>query len=268
MQIIKKLFYEPLLHFLIFGALIYFYYAQQNTTTQTNITTIQISPYEIQEIESQYKNLSQQSKNILIKKLYYDKVLLNEAYALKLDKQNKDIQNILLQKIKQIIASSKQLPEPTQEQLHQYYEKHQNDYKETQALSFTQIAFNNKQDAQKYLEIFRTLEVTTKEAPFFNTISTFTTTFQDITYKEVREKFGNYFALKIFRMPKNIWLGTLRSKSAQHLLYISAKKTTTLLSFDEVQDRVYEDYLLFSRKQIYKDAFMKILQQYQLKVQH
>jgi parvulin-like peptidyl-prolyl isomerase len=88
----------------------------------------------------------------------------------------------------------------------------------------------------------------------------------DVTLEQVELLFGKYFASKLFLLNKGVWHKPLRSKYGSHLVYITDKNVSKSYGFDEVQDRIYIDYMeeeLLRRK---KESYKKTSSQYILEV--
>ena len=78
-------------------------------------------------------------------------------------------------------------------------------------------------------------------------------------------KFGNYFALKVFQLTKNKWHMDIPSKRGHHFIYIYDLNVSKPYMFDEVEDRVYQDYLDNRKEQMFNDAYKRFSTQYLLK---
>jgi len=80
-----------------------------------------------------------------------------------------------------------------------------------------------------------------------------------------KEIFGNYFTQQIYQFMPQHWHGPIRSKQGMHFVYVDETTRGEVYSFDEVESRVYEDYLRDRKAQAYHDAFKKMSQQYEFK---
>jgi hypothetical protein len=272
-KIIKKMAFEPLFHFLIIGSLFYLYYNTVTTEQVKSALVIEISPLEIEELKSRYKQafskeISKDELKTLEQKIYYEKMLLNEAYSLGLDREDKEIQKRLLKQMQQIMRKSATQTEPTEEELYAYYMKRIEDYSEINTLSFTHIYFVNSNDekTQAILQALQVTDVNVSDAAAFGDKFIEPNQMNAVSVEQIQVLFGKYFASKLFLLNKGMWHKPLHSKYGSHLVYITDKNVSNAYGFDEVQDRVYMDYMAEVLQKKEKESYEKISSQYKLQV--
>lgn len=275
MKIIQRLVKEPLLHFFIMGAILYGYYlqTQKNTTNLPSKTVIKISNYEIDEIKSNYKKMWHKDINdvelkSLIEKKYHDKALLNEAYLLNLEKQDEVISKRLLKKMHFIMLNSAKIIEPTEKELEEYYKKHIVDYSKIKNISVAQVFFPISTDKSKINFILNLLKdgVKPKDASYFSQSSPIPNQLDNLTFEDAKKMFGNYAASKLFKLKIGIWHKPIQSKVGLHIFYIKDKTIVSPYPFDEVQGRVYEDFMADFKHAIEQKAFDRIISAYKLEI--
>jgi len=268
-KILKNIIGEPLLHFLLLGALLYLYYdlnSQEDTQTKQNISLL---PNEIETIKSNYL----QNNGVTIDKEilefykseeYYKKILLNEAYALGLEKQDKQIQEKLLKQMQFIMTNQSQILEPSEEALFEYYEKNIADYSAITDLSFAHIFFSNPKDKRidRVLELLNIAEVSPQKAAYFGDKFEASNFVDAITPFELEQRYGKYFRNKVLALKKGLWHKAIHSKYGVHLVYVRSKTTTDPYSFDEIQERVYLDYKQEELHNRVKKAYSEFRSQY------
>lgn len=264
MSIISFIKQEPLVHFLVFGAIMYGYYDIKNPP-QTNIYEIKIDPKTL----IQNKKVDKAYLNVLIQQKFYKEVLLNEAYALNLYKTDPIITKRLLNKMDQIIANTQKVHEPTEDELKKYYHKNQSDYSVVSSLSFTQIFLGDisNEEAKEKLKMLQRLDLNASVAPYFSQKFSHPLVMQNISFNDIKKIYGNYFAFKLFLYKKGRWQGVLQSSFGKHLIYITEKNAINPLPFEEVQERVYNDFIQEQRDKIWFDSFKKISKNYKLKIE-
>ncbi|NPA59851.1 MAG: peptidyl-prolyl cis-trans isomerase [Epsilonproteobacteria bacterium] len=252
------------------------YYAQTQVQTNTQKkSVIDISKYEIQQIKSKYKKewareISEVELKALITQRYYDKVLLEEAYLLNLQKQDEVISKRLLEKMHFVMLNTEKIIEPTQKQLYEYYKKNIVDYSVVSSISFTHIFFNLNVDKKKLdavLKLLKTVKVDIQRVDGFGDSFQKSTQVENINFEDAKDLFGNYFAYKLFKLKSGVWNNAIRSKFGNHIIYVKDKNVTTPYTFDEVQGRVYEDFMQEFKDNIEKKAYKRVLSSYELKVE-
>jgi len=267
---IKKITSEPLVHFLLLGFLLYIYYSFTSINNQLQEKkNIKISSYELAQIKTDYKaewgkDINEVSLDAYIIKKYYEKLLLSEAYSLGLEQQDKVISQRLLKQMYFIMLNSNELTEPTEDELHKYYMKHITDYSKVESLSFSHIFFENQKDKRisNILELVKIADINSTQATNFGDQFKFSNHINNISFNEVKIIYGNYFSLKLFKLQKNLWNKAIESKFGSHLIYVTDKNISQAYPFDDVEDRVYEDYMSEMRERKKDEAYQKIRTQY------
>lgn len=272
-KIVKKIALEPLFHFLVFGFVLYVFYNLSSDEPLKSKKIIEISSHELQQIQSEYKNefhkeMNKEELEAFKQKKYYEKMLLNEAYSLGLEKQDAFISQRLLKQMEHIMVSSSSVIEPSEEELYQYYEKNKEDYSVINSLSFSQIYFSNPKNEgiETALRALQLAEVSASQASSFGEASPISYQINNIAFNELEEMGGKYFASKLFSLKKGVWHKPVLSKFGAHVLYVREKKVGEAYSFDEVQERVYTDYLEEEQKNRAEKSYKKIRSQYTFEV--
>ena len=270
-----KILQEPFFHFLLLGGILYLYYLSTPSAQQTNQKEkIVISSSEIEFLQDEYQKrmhraMNQKEQDLYVEKLFYDKVLLNEAYSLGLDKKDEVITKRLLSQMQFIMKNSIKIVEPTEEQLKEYYKQNIKEYSHIDSLSFTNIFVKSPQDrqAKELYELLSLSDISPNDAASYGEQCRLSNIVKDITADEARVIYGNYFATKLFALNSGVWHSAITSKFGAHIVYVTDKKVTQPYSFDEVEDRVYEDYMMQKRREQKQKSFQKIASQYKLEIE-
>lgn len=274
-KIVKKIFAEPLVQFLLLGALLSIYYA--NVTTKTTIPQkerIKLSKDDIALMQKSYEAKHHRKMNAIeekayIMKAYYDKVLLKEAYALQLEKGDAVIEQRLLKEMHFILLQSTKNVEPMEKEIFAYYKQHLRDYSKLQQISFSNIIFQNSQsDAiERTYEMLQIADVNASNADSFGDTIKGLNSIDNADYKDVEQKFGKYFASKIWHLKGGKWSQPMHSKRGTVIAFIRKKVVGDAYSFDEVEDRVYNDFLEENKTKTVAEEYKNIVQNYTLEVQ-
>ncbi len=270
-----KLFFEPLLYFLLVGGLIYLYYAsvtKSASLSKQNIIKLQAS--ELERIERAYeKKYNHPIKHELLYaymlREFYNRVLLQEAYRLELDKQDTQIAKILLTKMHAILQNSAPFEEPSEKQLYDYYRNHIQEYSKVKHLSFTHIFFADGEDEtlQDIYEMLHMLDISPEVGVGLSEVFEGKNRMSGASYEDVAQEFGKYFASKLFALQSKKWSHPIHSKYGKHLVYVEQKEVAEPYAFESVQDRVYRDFLEDNRSRVVDMAYKDILKSYALQVE-
>ena len=157
--------------------------------------------------------------------------------------------------------------EPTEKELKKYYNKNIEDYSMINTISFATIYFSNPKDKRvdETYKLLNIADVNASEAKFFGEKSPIADSVKNYTFERVKQDYGTYFANKLFKLKKGMWYKAIHSKNGVRLVYITDKNVSKAYSFDDVQGRVYSDYLQERRKKVHDKAYKNIVSKYELK---
>ncbi|QOP40333.1 peptidylprolyl isomerase [Sulfurimonas marina] len=249
-NITKKIFYEPLLHFLLLGAIAYFYFDySQDVQTTISKPTLTLQHYELENLQ----NTTQlETKKLVFEYLTYQKILLAEAYSLGLYKENPEIDNLLLEKMEYLFKNDTQFQEPSEEQLKKFYQEHLNDYSKVNSLDLYIFTFNENIEKN----VIKILPTITDLRPYAKK-------YKQLTPNSIKEKFGSYIALKLSTLPEGFWSEAIENK----LFFITNKQVSTPYPFEEVEGIVYENYKKSFQVKNEKEEYAKLFNKYIIKEQ-
>ncbi len=273
-KIINSIVQEPYIHFLVIGSLLYLYYQNYHTTpimkTKENII---ISSTEIEDINRTSsilwgRNLRPSELNSIIKATYFDKILLNEAIGLDLEKKDSEIQTKLISKMKQILTPN--IEEPSEELLYKFYLQNIKDYSITSKISFYHIYLNNiaKIDMKSFVEMLNINAIEAKYANNYGDNYSLGNQILSIDKAQLSKKFGKYFSGRVWKLSSKRWHEAVRSSNGYHILYITKKETTHPYPFNDIEDRVYNDYMQKQKEDNILSAYKKLSTQYNLKIKY
>lgn len=248
-NITKNILREPLLHFLLLGALayIYFTYQDQDTATQQK-TSLTLQSYEIDALQDQ---LGASNESISRGYLKYKKILLQEAYSLELYKENPTIDLLLLEKMEYLFKNEQQFQEPSELELQKYYEENLFDYSKVSSYTLLSQSFDQSTD-QKMIHTLTFICDLDKNA----------TKYKSLTPQKLQESFGRYIALKLSELPSNMWSEVFRLNGRYYIFKIIKKDIVGPYPFEEVEGTVYENYKKQKRLQYQTQEYKKLLDKY------
>ncbi len=273
-KITKELIKEPLLHFMILGAIVYSYFSYMHNTQEDEKKVIKLSSYELQELKNFYKKTyareaDKETLKILIAKKYYDSVLLDKAFSLKIAQNDPVVAQRLLKKMQFVMQDRSQFKEPSQQELAAYYKQHIKAYSHVKSISFSSIYFHDDTDKriEMTMQILRSTQVNSADGRGFSEVSKLPYHVEKMSYKELEKSYGRYFAKKIFVLQKGMWHQALHAKDGARIVFITDEEVGDAYDFDVIEGRVYADYIAQESAQLKEQAYKEIAAQYSLKVE-
>ncbi len=253
---IENLVREPLLHFLVIGGMLYAYFdmTQQNPALPKT-KEIDLLSYDVQRFG---KRSGIEENALVIEYMKYQKALLEDAYALGLDKDDASIRQTLLNKRESILNANAKLPEPDQKELQRYYADHLKDFSKLLRFDMRVKKFARSADVKmiKKLALFGDIDKAQNIE-----------THVEIDPDTVSKKYGKYVALKIASIPQEYWSEPITLQDGIYLFYVSNKQTGKAYPFEDVESEVYRHYLFTQRVQALKKAYSELLKNYTFKVE-
>lgn len=246
LNITKKIVGEPLFHFLLFGALAYFYFDHfQEVQTTNSKPTIIIENYELSSAE---KETNIKNPLLALEYLKYKKILLEEAYSLHLYKEDTKINELLLTKM-EYLFKTKQFTEPSEEQLKQFYNEHISDYSQIKSLNLYTI----KLDREGNFKVLKKLSVIADLTPLAKK-------YERLTPDIIEKKFGKYIALKLYELPQGLWSEPINNT----IFFITKKEVLHPYPFEEIEGIVYENYKKSLAVEYAQKEYAKIYNKYKI----
>jgi hypothetical protein len=247
-KILKFLLSEPLVHFLLLGALLYAFYDLKSKDT------VLIS------IEKKVQLQKERNEsNTSVSFRTYEQVLLQEAYRLGLEKQDSYISQRLIKQMEFILQGSQNFVEPSEETLYKFYKENIKEYSEIKILSFHYLSFDANQS--KLLKKSQRILATVNPSTCTNCVY-----LKNQSEESLTKLFGNYFTRILFTQFSKEWSKSIPSNGKNYLVYVDKKEVLKPFAFNEVEGRVYRDYKAFFMKNVREEAFKKLLKSYKVEI--
>ena len=280
------LFHEPLLHFLLIGAALFYVYSIQNESIVKN-NLIVISEAQIDRLimlwEKKRQRLPTQDElQGLIEQQIREEVMYREAIAMGLDQNDSIVRRRLAQKVEFISADLAALVEPTEAELAEYLATHSDTFKLPAQINFVQVYIDlnkhgdNVQDYAKGLlkklrQIDSTLSPDLDTSVKIETLSDalmLDQQYKQQTEHDISRLFGKEFASNLFTLPVGSWQGPVLSGYGFHLVLIDKKTVPNLPELETVRNKVQDEWRAQQRR-IMNEAFYKgLLQRYEVVIKN
>ena len=270
---LKQIIREPLLHFLIAGALIFAGYAALVDPKTTEGTyTIRIGDTEIQFLRAQYEKLwgrppAEHELAPLVQEFIREEVLYREGVAMGLDQDDLIVRRRIGQKMEFLIGDLAVPEEPDDATLTTYLDANRDKYVEPPHLTFTHVYFNvDRRGEQAYADAVAALPelADQQRAPEVGDRFALATDYADETVREVDQSFGPDFGEQLLTAPLGEWYGPVESAYGLHLVRMLARTEPRLPDFDDLQERLSNDYKYETRQEANALALERLTQRYEI----
>ena len=275
---IKKLLREPLIHFLILGALLLFVSNLVTRRTSGDTKKIVITPGQVEHLEDSFARAHQRAPDPdelkgLLRDYIHEEVYYREALALGLDRDDAPIRQRLRQKMEFISEDVAAQAQPTEDQLRSYLAAHSEKFRIDQHFTFKQVYLDPSRHGQhlnaeaqemlaKLNKMGAAADVSTMGDPFLLEGNS-----GDVSSRDVARDFGEKFAAALGALPVGTWQGPIESGLGAHLVYVKAHTEGRLPKLDEVRDAVRREWANEFRLEANEKFYERLLKRYSVSIE-
>jgi peptidyl-prolyl cis-trans isomerase C len=271
----KKLHKEPLLHFLIIGAMIFVLFSIVNKEDDIiSGNKIVVSVGDIERLSSNWSKKwnrppTETELQGLIESSIKEEVYYREALALGLDQNDTILRRRLMQKMEFLSNDLAELNQPDETELNKYFLDNQEKYELPARISFTHIYFSMDKRGAKASENAKNIlsELNALRAPELGDSFMMEYDFVQETPFEVERLFGKIFAETLFTFEPGVWLGPIESGYGHHLVRISEKIDSRMPELASAIDRVRTDLMFERRQKMNKEIYERFKERYEIVVE-
>jgi parvulin-like peptidyl-prolyl cis-trans isomerase-like protein len=245
---VTRLLREPLLHFLLGGAVLFGVYGSLQGGRSSSPTEVVVSRGQVRSLQMQFERLWQRPATRdelrgLVDGWVKEEIFYREGIAMALDRDDPIIRRRVGQKLEFILDSAAPAS-PTDTELQSWLDAHPGDYQTEPTYSLRQVFFNPARHgdtldgdiaaARRALESGNAIEGdTTLLPPAMNAARA----------TEVARVFGNEFAEGLAMTAIGGWHGPMRSAFGVHLVELSERRDGSRATLQDVRAQVERDLL-------------------------
>lgn len=189
----------------------------------------------------------------LIDNYLEEEMLYREAKALGLDRHDEIVRRRLAQKIRFLHEDSSRIL-ITEQNLRDWFEAHQADYKHPVRLSFRQVFVDPERHGDGLETRLEALAGQLQASRGSNELPQgdpllLPHAFEQTTPARVSDQFGSDFAVQLEDIPAGQWAGPLKSAYGLHFVLLEQRTPAFTPEFDELRPELERDYARFLRKE-------------------
>ena len=243
-----RLIREPLLHFVVLGALLFGLYGWAHRDALETPKRIVVSRGEVQTLQVQFERVRQRSPTrqelrALIDNWVREEILYREGLAMGLDRDDPVVRRRVAQKVAFIIESTEST-EPTTQELQTWFDAHASTYTVEPIYSLRQIYLDPRRHGERLDADIAAAGRALQRSAFVPGDSTMLpATLHDARSSEIARTFGEEFADRLKSLPVGSWQGPVRSSYGVHLVQLTVRQDGRNATLDEVRNQVERDLL-------------------------
>jgi len=274
----KRFVREPLVHFLVLGALLFVGYGLFNRNSEPAPAQIVVSQGQLASIVETFTLIRQRSPTReelegLIRERVREEVYYREALALGLDKDDLIIRRRLQQKLEFVSEDTAAQAAPSAADLNAYLQAHPDKFRVEQKFTFRQLYLdpqkrgaNLAHDAAQLLaELTQAggdTSVTAVGDPF-----PLGNSFSAETAGEVANRFGKKFAANLSELETGSWEGPVESSYGMHLVFLKERTEERPPALAEVRDAVRREWDDARRLGVNDEFYQGLLKHYTVTIE-
>ncbi len=230
----KKIVREPLVHFLLLGAVIFAVFGWRSGQFDSGSKTIVVTQGRIASLANTFSTTfmrepSPQELDGLVRDYVREEAAVREATALGLDRDDQIVRRRLRQKLDFVAQGFTAPPEPSDSQLQAYLTSHPEQFATERRFTFRQVYLDpSRHGAETARDAERVRAELRKEGAKadlrrIGDASVVGNDFSNVSSQDVKFSFGDAFATELAGVAPGQWEGPLRSTFGAHIVFVSAR---------------------------------------------
>jgi hypothetical protein len=273
-----KILREPLLHFLILGAVIFAVYGIAARHKADNPGEIVVTQGTIDNLITGFTRTWQRPPTEdelqgLVRDYIREEAAYREALALGLDRDDMIVRRRLQQKLEFVSDDLATRKEPGDSDLQSFLQVHKGTFQTEPRFSFRQIYFNPQlhgenlhRDVARVLDELRhsdsQVHKTELGDPFLLQLA-----FDDVSLSDLKKTLGDRFASAISALPVGSWQGPIDSGYGVQLVCVTKRTDGRLPALAEVREQVRREYLDAKRSESTNKFYEALLSRYSVRIE-
>lgn len=272
---VKDWLREPLLHFLLIGAVLFGVYAYMNrghggakSPTQIVLSLDELATMEMYFESQWHRRPTPQEFQALVEDKIKEEVLYREGLGMGLDKDDTIVKRRMAQKVQFLAEDVATAHEPSSAELKAWFDKNTDKFALPSRYSFRHIYFspdkrgkNAQDDATKALA---RIAGQPEDSPLLASADRFM--FQDYygdrTPSAIAKEFGPQFAVALEKLKPGSWQGPIESGYGWHLVFVDTVIPGRVPAFEEVESEVKTAWLSDEKGQAWQKAYQEMRAKY------
>jgi hypothetical protein len=275
---VKKFLREPLVHFLLLGAVLFVAYGTMAKRTSNEPGKIVISQFQIEHLAEGFARTwlrapTAEELEGLIRDYIREEVYYREAMAMGLDRDDTIIRRRLQQKLEFVTENISDFTPPTDEELRVFLQDHPDQFRSERRFTFHQVYLSLERHryslAGDAADSLRQLKRSgnSSDTSTLGDPSLLEHQFANVEATEVAKQFGEKFASALNDLPIGEWQGPVESNYGIHLVFVDERSERRSPALEEVRDAVRREWLNARRSESNKKFYDGLRKRYTVDIE-
>ena len=274
MTLIRRVWREPLLHFLLIGAALFVFYEQTREQGSEAPNRILVNRGQVEQLAANFKRTwmrpaTEAELTGLIENYVRDEVFYREALAMGLDQSDPVVRQRMRSKL-EFILEDLSSAEVADEVLLAYLQEHPDKFRTQPQVSFQQVYLSADRRTDLLAEA-ETVLASLKGSAAPESLGDPTLVpyaFTLATQAEIERSLGESFGREVVELvPSDDWVGPVFSAYGGHLVRVSERVDGRLPDLPEIRELVEREYVVERRNEIKDLAYAKLREGYDVTIE-
>ena len=274
----KRIITEPLVHFLLIGALLFVGFSVLQSDDQTMDTTIVVTDSDIKIIKADFERTWQRPPRDgelegLIEEKIREEIAYREGLALGLDRDDPYIRRRLRMKLELMLEDISAQGSPADEELQNFLNDNRTKFRQEPRYSLSQVYLNPAQrrgtlekDAEELLEQLKQGGDRVDLGQIGDSIM-LPRDFPLSPASVINRQFGSDFTTQLSDLDTGVWQGPIRSGYGIHLVLIDERVEGRDPELEEIRPLVEREYELVMRKELKEKIYANLREKYTVEIE-
>ena len=270
----KTLWREPLLHFLVIGALLFLIFELTREESSDPANRILVSPSQVEQLAAQFRRTwlrppTEEELTGLIESYVRDEIYYREALAMGLDRNDPQVRQRMRLKLEFLLEDLTAQEPPTGDVLRAYLEQNPDRFRIEPRLSFRQLYLSFDRGAALEADAERILGQLKAgaEAEKLGDPTMLPDEQTAVPKRIIARAFGEQFAETVIALEPGSWQGPFFSGLGAHLVLVTDRTEGYLPELTEIHAEVEQEYLAERRKELKDLAYRKLREGYEVVIE-
>lgn len=274
----KSFLREPLVHFLLIGAMFFLIFKVVNNPVGPQSSRITVTNGQIEYLKARFaktwqRQPTEKELQVLLNGHIREEILYREALALGLDKDDSVVRRRMTQKLELMSDDIAGIIVPSDEDLRRYMEENPEKFRIEPRIAFRQVYIDvAKRGISADEEVERLLAVlsNSKNKPDPETLGDklmIPGTVDLSPVSEIAKAFGEKFSLELSQSQEGQWVGPIQSGYGLHLVLITGRTAGKLPELDEVRAAVEWEWNDAYKKVVRENIYKELREKYTIEIE-
>ena len=272
---VRKLWREPLVHFLLVGAGLFLAFGITQDERSDAPTRIVVDAGQVEQLVAQFRRTwlrppTGEELAGLIESHVRDEVYYREALAMGLDRNDPQVRRRMRLKLEFLLEDLTAEEPPGDEALGEYLRQYPERFRIEPQVSFRQVYLNPDRRPDPAADAERIL-ADLRAGAAAETLGDPTMLPHEqiaVSPREIARTFGDAFAQQVTALEPGAWIGPLYSGLGAHLVLVTGRREGRLPGLAEVRAEVEREYLAQRRQELKDLAYRKLRESYEVIVEN